>query len=450
MTAADQQVSIPVDLLRPGLHVQALDRPWVETPFVFQGFRVTGATELEVLRAYCRTVRVDLALSDPQAVEAVLARGGRRPLTPAQLGVGASEAGASIDGAPAGASARAAPVAGALFEPVQYPDRRRFGAQVQRAAAVRQEAQKALVDALRRIQSGRPLDPAPARAAISALLDEVRADPTAALWLTQLRQQEGYAVTHCMNACVLALAFGATLGMEQEALQRLGMGTLLMDVGKVKLPRALLAKPRSLSRTEFAVVQSHVTLGCDLLEAHGMPAEVVDIVRQHHERRSGRGYPRGLGGDEIPRQALIAGLADSYDAMIRRRPHRAALRPDEALQTLYRSAADTFGAELVEAFIRFLGTYPVGTLVRMNDGAVAIVVGSRPGAGVWPTVMLLRTPTGTPVRERRLVNLAAANEADHGGRPPRVSRTLDRREANVDVGRLIAREFGICAGGAGG
>lgn len=434
-----QSVTVPVESLQPGLHVHALDRPWVETPFVFQGFRISGEQELETLRAYCRDVHVDLEQSDAAAAEALRMtrrHRRRRPGGPAH---------ANGFAVPEGPLAGRGATAGVLFEPVPHPDRGRFGALVRRAAASCETTRRAVTDVLERALRGQVVDVGPARRAVEEMAALVAEDATAALWLTHLRRHDAYTVTHSVNACVLALAFGRHLGMEGERLQRLGLGTLLMDVGKVAIPQRILDKPSALTPTERAFVNLHVARGCKLLAQGDLPLEALDVVRMHHERLDAEGYPAGLGGDEIPRQALIAGLADSYDAMLRVRPYRDAYRPDHALQALYKDAPETFGQELMEAFIRYLGTYPVGTLVRLDNDAVGIVVGCRPGAGLLPTVLLLRNADGAQFRKRRLLNLSAANQDGVQVAARSIRATLGPREANVDVGRLVAQEFGLAA-----
>lgn len=433
-----QSVAVPVESLRAGLHVHALDRPWVETPFIFQGFRITSERELDTLRAYCRDVYVDLEQSEPGAARAMLAAGGRRRSRPGRDG-GAN--GVPLPQGPR--SAHAGAPTGVLFEPVPHPDRERFSALVRHAAAARDTTRRALSDMLQRAGQAQVVDVGPARRAVEEMAELVAEDATAALWLTHLARHDTYTVTHSVNACVLALAFGRHLGMEGERLQRLGLGTLLMDVGKATIPRRILDKRAALTSTERAFVNLHVAKGCALLAPGDLPLETLDVVRMHHERLGAHGYPAGLGGDEIPRQALIAGLADSYDAMLRARPYRAAYRPDHALQVLYTDAAETFGQELVEAFIRYLGTYPVGTLVRLDNDAVGVVVGSRPGAGLLPTVLLLRNGDGAKFRKRLLLNLSAASRDGVQVAARSIRRTLAPHEANVDTGKLVAREFGM-------
>ncbi len=438
-TAPAQSVALDVGEVRPGLYIRALDRPWVETPFVFQGFRVVGEAEIDALRRYCSHVYVDLGRSEPEAAEGVV-RSGRRVTTNADAG--------TDDQPTQGRSSWWGDAAGVpnspLFIKDAYPDRELFRPRVAIAAKHRDRVQRTLKDAMQRVRNRRVIDVKGSQQAVGRLAQLISDDPTASLWLTQMRSQDDYTTTHSVNACVLAMAFGHYLGLEGDALRNLGMGTLLMDVGRTTVPNAVLAKQRGLSETEWAYVKRHVTAGVRLLEPSGVPQEALDVVKMHHERIRGNGYPKGCSGDKIPFAALIAGLADSYDAMLRRRPHRGPYKPADALTHLYDQAHVSFGQDLVESFIRYLGTYPVGSVVELDNGTIGVVVGNRPGAGLWPTVLLVRDERREPFQKRVLLNLAEANQSGRTEQPPRSVRgTLTQRDAKVSVGKVAAVEFGM-------
>jgi HD-GYP domain-containing protein (c-di-GMP phosphodiesterase class II) len=438
-SAPARSVAVAVELLRPGLYVRALDRPWIETPFVFQGFRIADQAEIEALRTWCRHVYIDLGRSDSAEAERVLAAT-RRTQAAGQAGT------ATADGAAAGTPRAEQAAESPLFMSQPYPERARFRPRVQQAARQRIEVSRAVTEILEHIEHDRLEDLSGADRAVRRMQRLVTDDPTASLWLLRMRAHGTYTTLHAVNACVLALAFGDYLGIEGEALEHLGLGALLMDVGRVTLPKDLLARPRALSATERAFVQRHVAAGVRLLGDAGLPSDALDIVRMHHERVDGQGYPRGVAGDRIPWPALIAGLVDSYDAMLRRRPWREAHEPAEAVRQLYEQADSSFGRDLVESFIRYLGAYPVGSLVELDNQSIGVVVGSRPGAGLWPTVLLLRTPDRQPYRKRLLLNLAAVDRGDARVPARSIRRTLTPREANVDVGKVVAREFGMAEG----
>lgn len=427
MSVDPNMVQLPVERLCPGLFVAALDRPWVDTPFPFQGFRVTHLSDVEALQAWCRYCYVDRERSEATVLATALEG------AEAETGVAEDDA---------GVPPRAEPT---LFAPVPHPDRDDFAGQVRAAARVRAEVRDALEDALAQLENGDAVDVGRARTAVEAMVRSAIEDPSPLLWLTSLRGHEPYAVTHGINAAALALAFGAHLEMDEAALRALGLGTLLMDVGKVAIPRAVLDNREPLSATEWAFVKRHVRAGCERLDRDGLEPAVVEIVRRHHERVDGSGYPAGLSGADIPRPALIAGIVDTYDAMMSWRPYRYAHRPELALQTMLERAPRTFGRALVEEFIRCVGTFPAGSLVELDNGALGIVVGSRPGAGLWPTVLMLRTPAGRPFEKRLLLNMRLADRAGDDMAARYIRRSLNESEADIDVAELVAGEFGLAA-----
>ncbi len=440
---------VPVELLRPGLYIRELDRPWVETPFLFQGFRILGAEELEALREYCRIVIIDDERSDPKALEAV-----RREVVKQghALAAGAS---APAEAQPAKATrptpkrpserARRRSV-GVLFAATENPDRKRFSTLVQAAGAARGDAQAAAGDALARARDGRMVDVARIETTIDELTELVIEDPTASLWLTRMRERDESMAVHAVNTTVLALTFGAHLGIDRRGLRRLGIGALLHDVGKTTVPRELLEKPDELTDRELARVREYPQAGYELVADSGkVHTESLEVIRLHRERWDGRGYPRGLRGEMIPRKALIVGLADAYDTMTSRRPWAEAVAPDKALHELYANAAREFSVDLVQEFIRCMGIFPVGSVVELDNGARGVVVGARPGGGLWPTILMVRTPDGEPYRKRLLLNLGAEVRRSRDDTPRRIARSIDASASGIDVSRLVAREFGLAA-----
>ena len=440
---------VPVELLRPGLYVRELDRPWVETPFLFQGFRIVGGEELEALREYCRIVIIDDERSEAKALEAV-----RREVVKQghALAAGAS--------APAEAqpvqTRRATPKrpserarrrsVGVLFAETENPDRKRFSTLVQAAAAARGDARAAVSDALQRARDGRMVDVARMDGTVDELVDLVVEDPTASLWLTRMREHDEGMAVHAVNTTVLALTLGAHLGVDRRGLRRLGFGALLHDIGKTTMPRELLERPDELSDDELARLREYPQAGYELAADSGqVHTESLEVVRLHRERWDGRGYPRGLRGEMIPRKALIVGLADAYDTMTSRRPWAEAVAPDKALHELYADAAQEFSVDLVQEFIRCMGIFPVGSVVELDNRARGIVVGARPGGGLWPTILMVRTPDGEPYRKRLLLNLGAEVRRSRDGGPRRIARSIDASASGIDVARLVASEFGLAA-----
>lgn len=439
MSADDHTVEVPVEALRLGLYVVALDRPWVETPFLFQGFAISCDGDLTTLRAYCRRVVIDVDRSDSAATAELRRDLARDSADPGEL--------ARRRRAPARRPTRrtaSADDSAQAFGRDRFPDPGRFSGMV-RVAHTARTRMRAVVDAvIADIRFGRMVDGAAARDAVEEMVEAVTANASAALWLTNLKDRDEYTSVHCVNVCVLALAFGRHLGLDRDALLRLGAGALLHDVGKTRTPKHILDKAGPLTVEEFEVMKRHPEDGYQIIREGGqLSREALEVIRLHHERLHGGGYPFGLGGDQIPRHVLITAISDTYDAMTSDRVYRLGMSPDRVLQSLYTEAGASFGTELVQEFIRCIGIFPVGSVVQLDSGAIGLVVASHADARLQPTILLLRTPDGEQQRKRVLVNLASAPAGTDAAWGRRIARSLEPASIDVDVGSVISAEFGL-------
>lgn len=431
--------AVPTDLLCTGLYVVELDRPWIETPFLFQGFRITCDEELSVLRETCRHVYIDPRRSERDSIQALRDAAARRKARP------------KVESLPLSGDRFRKPSpraldksSGALFMDVAEPDRKRFRTLVQAARASRHQATVAITGALQAARMGKALDLVGVREAVEGLTELALSDPSASLWLSRLREKSDLEARHAVNTCVLSLAFGAHLGMRPKQLRRLGLGALLHDIGKTRIPLEILNKPERLDLQELDVMRRHPYEGVELLEASGhFEREILDMVLLHHERWRGQGYPHGMLGETVPRHALIVGLMDCYDAMTSDRPHRDAMSPEKAMQLIYDGAKENFGVELVQEFIRCIGIFPVGSVVELDNGAHAVVVGSKPGCGLWPTILLVRNPDGELYRKRLLLNLAVEAQHARDGKGRHIRRAVSPSSIGIDVTEIVRTEFGL-------
>lgn len=442
------RTAIPVDLLRPGVYVAELDRPWVETPFLFQGFRIESEQELQMLKQHCRFVYADLGRSRRDAVESIRDEAARRRAAKrAQSSQAAETEKAGRRRRPSRKRASEDALrqcTGAVVEDVAYPDRARFATLVQHANSVRVDALEAVDRTFEQARRENAIDAVMARSAAEEMAATVLQDPAASLWLTHLRDRDAYLATHSVNVCILALAVGTHMGFSRGALLQLGLGALLHCVGRVRVPQEILDKPGPLEQHEMDMVRRYPEHGFALVsESGGVPDLARKVVRFHQERWAGHGYPRGLFGENVPMMALITGIADAYDAMTSDRPYRGAMSPEEALHILYENAEREFGAEVVQAFMRVVGAFPVGSVVELDNGALGMVVGLRPGAGLWPTVLMLRTPDGAPYEKRLLLNLSASDRAKSEFRNGRIRRARRPEEVGIDTAGVVASEFGL-------
>lgn len=226
--------------------------------------------------------------------------------------------------------------------------------------------------------------------AVGWMVESVVRNPDGMIWLTRLKSVDAYTYDHGLNTAIYLIAFGRHMGLAEEQLQTIGTVGLMQDVGKIKLPRALLEKRSKLSPAELKVFQSHVSHSIEVMRSSKDATEsLIQAISQHHERFDGSGYPNGVTGESITLLGGMAGIADTYAAMISARPYAAAVSVQQALHYLYTSRNQAFKAELVEQFIQCVGVFPVGSLVELNTGEVAVVVSQNRARRLKPRVMLV-------------------------------------------------------------
>ncbi|MDX1609868.1 MAG: DUF3391 domain-containing protein [Halofilum sp. (in: g-proteobacteria)] len=409
-----------------GLYVAELDRPWAEVPVMFQGFVIGDDEELQILQRHCKYVFVDPGRSREDAARSLEAADAEAEPEPEPSGRREGDGESSES-----------------FADARLPDKDAFRESLTEAKEHRNAAADFLDEALRGVQAGESLDAEGTRETVSELAAAVARNTTASLWLTNLRERDEYTTRHAINVCVLMLAFGVHYGFDRTELERLAMGALLMDVGMTRMPQELVNRPGPLTASGWAMMKGHTLAGVEIVKAAGyVPRETLEIIELHHERLDGSGYPHGLQGSQIPMHARLAGLFDTYDEMTRPRVSQDAMPPDRVLQQLHNEAEQTFGLALVQQFIRCVGVYPAGSLVELDNGAAAAVLGSRPDARSRPIVLLVRTPDGETYDKRVLLNLAADPEAT-GPAARSVRRVLDPVAEGIDVASIVAFEFGL-------
>ena len=244
------------------------------------------------------------------------------------------------------------------------------------------------------------------------------------IWLARLKSADSYTYDHGLNTAIYLIAFGRHLGLPEDQLQAIGTVGLMQDIGKLKLPRALLDKRERLTAPELKIFQGHVAQSVEILRGSKDATEtLLEAVHQHHERYDGSGYPRALKGDEISTLGGMAGLVDTYAAMISARPYAQAKSVQQALHDLYAARNKMFKSELVEEFIQCVGVFPVGSLVELNTAEVAVVVSQNRSRRLKPRVMLVldanRQPFAQPVMYDLIVDPPTPS-----GEPYRIVRGL--------------------------
>jgi putative nucleotidyltransferase with HDIG domain len=256
------------------------------------------------------------------------------------------------------------------------------------------------------------------------LVESMVETPDAMLWVARLRDQDRSTYHHCLKVGIYLIALGRHMGFPRHELVRLGQIGMLADVGKIRLPRALLEKPGMLTPAEHAVVRRHVQFGIEALRKSMTLDRVVEQgIMQHHERIDGSGYPQRLKGKDISIFGRMAAIADCFAALISDRPYAKAVSPQEALMQMYQWCGTSFHEPLLEQFVQAIGVFPVGSLVELSNGEAAIVLAHNRVRRLEPRVLVLAGADGAPLDkpfERDLLN----GPADDAGRPIRIARGL--------------------------
>ncbi|TMI20427.1 MAG: HD-GYP domain-containing protein [Betaproteobacteria bacterium] len=395
--------SVPVAELKMGMYVAELDRPWTETPFVFQGFYLETDEQLETLKQYCKTVFVD---PDPPKLAEPIAL---KPLATPRPGArsGASQLDLSRIGK------------------VRYVEQAPVEREVKQAEVAYKSTTKLASEAVEAVRAGRTLDAARVEQAVSSMTESVLRNPDALLLFSQLKQKGDYTTSHAVDVAVYMTAFARFLQLPPEDISLLGYLGLLQDVGKTKLPTELLNKRNRLSEAEFAQAKQHVQYSVEILsETPGLPPGLAGLALLHHERQDGSGYPKGLKGRDVGLLGSIAGIVDTFDALTARRPYAEPVPPSAALSMLYKWRGSFFDPVLIEQFIRCIGIFPLGSTVELNSGEIGIVIAQNLEKRLQPRVMVIRDAAGNPLKPQKLLDLSRGLKAPDG-EPYRIRRTLE-------------------------
>jgi HD-GYP domain-containing protein (c-di-GMP phosphodiesterase class II) len=406
-------IKMPVRELAIGMKVVKLDRPWLGTPFLLQGFRISSKEELRLLAQHCNHVYIELK----QGVTPAAGRGELVTLNEEGDVVEMKRSVSALaarerDAGPADPAALPRPA-------VNYALESDFSEELphtRAALAATKAAVKVLIDTVR---EGRLMSLDTIKGAAVVLEESMLRNPDPAMLLRALSNDEPFSFRHCVNSTMLAISMARALGLRRQTIHELTMGMLLADLGKLRLPKELLRAHRRLDKRETEIIKLHVKFGVEIAtDLGGLTPGTLDVVVGHHERFDGSGYPRALEGGAIPLLARIAGLADTFDAITSERAYSAAIVMHEAVQELYAATVEVFQRELVETLITVLGTHPIGSLVELADGSIALVVAQNRERRLLPWVMSLSDTAKRPLATRDLRNLAAA-----GG--PTVRQVLD-------------------------
>ena len=379
--------------LKSGMFVADLDRPWIDTPFLLQGFLIDDGAQIDQLQRFCHHVMVDLERSVGDAYRAPesvpLPRRPRTPPAPSLPLVQKTTAPAAF--ARPEVDRPSFLPAGVRQE--VYPQTTELEEELVEARTSYRETREVLLRVVDDIASGRSLAVHEIEDVVEDMVESMVRNPDALMLVARLRAQDMAAYGHGLQVAVYLVAFGRHLGFPRDFLGRLGTMGLLLDVGKLRMPRPLLEKNARLSDAEFETIKGHVRLGLDILaEARDLHPDALEGVAQHHERENGSGYPEGLTGGDIGTFGRMGAIADSFAALTSKRPYAEAISAYEGLRNLNAWAGDFFHAPMVEQFGQAIGVFPVGSMVELSSGEVAIVLSHNNVRRLKPRVLVVTGP----------------------------------------------------------
>ena len=280
------------------------------------------------------------------------------------------------------------------------------------------------------VTEGMPDVPA-ALQAVDGLAEAVTQNRTALVALTAMKNYDNYTFTHMVNVSILTMGQARALGIEGRLLREFGLSALMHDIGKVRTPKEILNKPDKLTDEEFAIMRRHTIDGAEILRTTpDIPALVPIVAFEHHLRLDGSGYPLGVSRPSLNLATMLCGIADVYDAMRSQRLYQKAFPSDRIVAVLQRNDGTQFDQNLVRRFVQLLGIYPVGNLVRLDNGEIGVVLQVHAPDPYRPKVRVLFADDGARLELPHDVNLW--EEMDSPDRPSSITAPLNPADYGVD------------------
>jgi HD-GYP domain-containing protein (c-di-GMP phosphodiesterase class II) len=393
---------IPLRDLRVGMFIQEMGGRWVDHPFLRSSFKVASEKDYATL---LQSNLPDLVIDTSKGLDV----------------------GSAADARPA---PEPAPPPAAVTSSCAGKPHVPFEKEIDRARAIQARAKTEVTRMFNEARMGKAIEVAD----IAPLVDEINGslerNAGALLSIVRLKTADDYTYMHSVAVCGLMIALGRRMGLDKDELKVVGLGGLLHDLGKIAMPTAVLNKPGKLTDEEFGVMKGHPLAGWEMLKKSNSVGEVpLDICLHHHERMDGNGYPDKLSGAALSTHARMGAVCDVYDAITSDRPYKIGWAPGESVKLMAKWCNGQFDEAIFQQFVKTVGIYPTGTLVRLKSGRLGVVIDQPESNLLQPKVKIFFSTKSQAHLTPEIVDLARSQDAITGPE--------DARAWGFDVGKIL-------------
>ncbi len=372
--------TIPIKQLRLGMYVQALGGRWMDHPFWRTSFKLAKSEDYQAL---LQSGVPDIVID--------------------------TDKGLDVDAAPAPVVKETPTIAPPAMPP---PDPRvPYAQELEQAKRIQSKAKRVVTDLFSQARMGNAIAVSEVAPLVDEINQSIERNAGALLSIVRLKTIDDYTYMHSVAVCALMISLGQRLGMRGEELHQVGMSGLLHDVGKMGIPLEVLNKPGKLTNDEFTVIRNHPKFGWDILRSAHVDDEIsLDVVLHHHEKMDGSGYPERLLGEEISLYARMGAVCDVYDAITSDRPYKQGWDPAEAIKHMVEWCRGHFDENVFQAFVKTVGIYPTGSLVRLKSGRLAVIIDQTEKSLLTPLVkVFFSTKSNAPIK-MELIDLSRSQD----------------------------------------
>lgn len=385
---------ISVQQLQLGMHLKEFCGSWLDHPFWRTGFVLKDPNDIDlILASKIKEVWIDCSLGSDVVAEV--------------------KGGAEVTQAPP--PPPSPPTTPVVERVARVRETKPVPAsqEVERAALICQESKAAVVSMFEEVRMGKAVDVGGARQLVEDISDSISRNPGAIISLARLKTADDYTYMHSVAVCAMMVALAKQLGLDEAQTRSCGMAGLLHDLGKVAMPVEVLNKPGKLTDAEFDIMKQHPVEGHKMLLAgSGVDPVAIDVVLHHHEKTSGTGYPKGLKGDQISLYSKMGAVCDVYDAITSNRPYKAGWDPAESLRKMAEWANGHFDLMIFQAFVKSMGIYPVGSLIRLKSGRIGVVMEQSNKSLTTPIIKVFYSTKSEMRIAPVIVDLSKTTEVD--------------------------------------